>query len=328
MGNITSSFNGLSSIIPLEPKVIIPLPNSSDSAMLLLQTFVTTLFYTPLSPFLGSAIFITSYPRPVKFWERNYNTKRIDNSNSRLVSQIEKDPGCDDNNLNSIFYEYLTRSLQQSLCGDLLLGRWGNYSSGDCFILASDYLNAFVHLIEIGNGLVTFQLRGLEFRGTYCQQREVEAITEGVEDDDDCCCCEPGHLPHVLSCNAAFNLRWLGWEVTTTKYLLEGYSISENNAATMLQVYDLRKLLITYYLKLTYYCCVISEVLASQRLRAILTVLAGQSPSRPRLAVKGLRSSSSCRADASLLDVNKLSLSIRLYSNGLAAAPSCSAATF
>lgn len=85
--------------------------------------------------------------------------------------------------------------------------------------------------------------------GTYCQQREVEAITEGVEEDDACCCCEPGHLPHMLSCNAAFNLRWLAWEVTATKYLLEGYSISENNAATMLQVYDLRKLLITYYLK-------------------------------------------------------------------------------
>ncbi|KAG8000227.1 Pecanex-like protein 2 [Nibea albiflora] len=133
--------------------------------------------------------------------------------------------------------------------GDLMLGRWGNYSAGDCFILASDYLNALVHLIEIGNGLVTFQLRGLEFRGTYCQQREVEAITEGVEEDDACCCCEPGHLPHMLSCNAAFNLRWLAWEVMATKYLLEGYSISENNAATMLQVYDLRKLLITYYLK-------------------------------------------------------------------------------
>lgn len=53
----------------------------------------------------------------------------------------------------------------------------------------------------------------------------------------------------MLSCNAAFNLRWLAWEVVATKYLLEGYSISENNAATMLQVYDLRKLLITYYLK-------------------------------------------------------------------------------
>lgn len=70
-----------------------------------------------------------------------------------------------------------------------------------------------------------------------------------MEEDDACCCCEPGHLPHMLSCNAAFNLRWLAWEVMATKYLLEGYSISENNAATMLQVYDLRKLLITYYLK-------------------------------------------------------------------------------
>ncbi|KAK1791867.1 hypothetical protein P4O66_013847 [Electrophorus voltai] len=231
------------------------------SAMLLLQTLVTTLFYTPLSPFLGSAIFVTSYPRPVKFWERNYNTKRIDNSNSRLVSQVNKETGCDDNNLNSIFYEYLTRSLQHTLCGDLLLGRWGNYSVGDCFILASDYLNALVHLVEVGNGLVTFQLRGLEFRGTYCQQREVEAITEGVEEDEGCCCCEPGHLPHVLSCNAAFGLRWLAWELTTTKYLLEGYSISENNAATMLQVYDLRKLLVTYYLKSIIYYLVINPKL-------------------------------------------------------------------
>lgn len=74
-------------------------------------------------------------------------------------------PGADDNNLNSIFYEHLTRSLQHTLCGDLVLGRWGNYGPGDCFVLASDYLNALVHLIEVGNGLITFQLRGLEFRG-------------------------------------------------------------------------------------------------------------------------------------------------------------------
>uniref|UniRef100_A0A8C4YGA4 Pecanex-like protein n=1 Tax=Gopherus evgoodei TaxID=1825980 RepID=A0A8C4YGA4_9SAUR len=219
------------------------------SAMLFFQTLATSIFSTPLSPFLGSVIFITSYARPVKFWEKNYNTKRVDHSNTRLSIQIEKDPGNDDNNLNSIFYEHLTRSLQESLCGDLILGRWGNYSSGDCFILASDYLNAFVHLIEIGNGLVTFQLRGLEFRGTYCQQREVEAITEGDEDNEGCCCCQPGHLPHLLSCNAAFNLRWLTWEVTRAQYILEGYSIIDNNAATMLQVFDLRRILIRYYIK-------------------------------------------------------------------------------
>ncbi|XP_073665252.1 pecanex-like protein 3 isoform X11 [Tursiops truncatus] len=219
------------------------------SAMLFVQALLSALFSTPLNPLLGSAVFIMSYARPLKFWERDYNTKRVDHSNTRLVTQLDRNPGADDNNLNSIFYEHLTRSLQHTLCGDLVLGRWGNYGPGDCFVLASDYLNALVHLIEVGNGLVTFQLRGLEFRGTYCQQREVEAITEGVEEDEGCCCCEPGHLPRVLSFNAAFGQRWLAWEVTASKYVLEGYSISDNNAASMLQVFDLRKILITYYVR-------------------------------------------------------------------------------
>uniref|UniRef100_A0A8C3XX96 Pecanex-like protein n=1 Tax=Catharus ustulatus TaxID=91951 RepID=A0A8C3XX96_CATUS len=196
----------------------------SDSAMLFFQTLAASVFSTPLSPFLGKLFYFL-----------------------QMCAVLVV--GNDDNNLNSIFYEHLTRSLQESLCGDLILGRWGNYNTGDCFILASDYLNAFVHLIEIGNGLVTFQLRGLEFRGTYCQQREVEAITEGDEDNEGCCCCKPGHLPHLLSCNAAFNLRWLTWEITRTQYILEGYSIIDNNAATMLQVFDLRRILIRYYIK-------------------------------------------------------------------------------
>jgi hypothetical protein len=156
-----------------------------DSAMLFLQATVSAFFSTPLNPFLGSAIFITSYVRPIKFWERDYkwvvighfcilslcpkycSTKRVDHSNTRLSSQIDRNPGADDNNLNSIFYEHLTRSLQHSLCGDLAMGRWGHVTQGDCYIMASDYLNALVHIIELGNGLVTFQLRGLEFRGMY-----------------------------------------------------------------------------------------------------------------------------------------------------------------
>ena len=69
---------------------------------------------------------------------------------------------------------------------------------------------------------MTFQLRGLEFRGTYCQQREVEAITENVDDDSGCCCCQPGHVDNMLSLNAAFAQRWLAWEVVQSKYILEG----------------------------------------------------------------------------------------------------------
>lgn len=143
------------------------------SAMLFLQTFISAVLSTPLNPLLGSAIFISSYVRPVKFWERDYKTRRVDHSNTRMSSHLERNLGADDNNLNSIFYEQLTRSLQHSLYGDLAFGRWGAVEQGDCFLLASDYLNCMVHVIQLGNGLVTFQLRGLEFRGTYCQQREV-----------------------------------------------------------------------------------------------------------------------------------------------------------
>lgn len=64
-----------------------------------------------------------------------------------------------------------------------------------------------------------------------------------------CCCCEPGHLPNMLSLNAAFGQRWLAWEVSATKYIIEGYSISDNSAASMLQVFDLRKILVSYYVK-------------------------------------------------------------------------------
>ena len=97
-----------------------------------------------------------------------HSTKRSDSSNTRLDSQLEgnlRNPNPD--RLDSLFYEHLTWVLQKSLCGDLLLGRWGKVTAGDFFILTSDRLNALVHIIEIGNGFATFQLRGLEFRGQF-----------------------------------------------------------------------------------------------------------------------------------------------------------------
>ena len=62
-------------------------------------------------------------------------------------------------------------------------------------------------------------------------------------------CFFTGHLPHMLSINAAFAQRWLAWEVSAIKYVLEGYSISDNSAQSILQVFDLRKVLISYYVK-------------------------------------------------------------------------------
>lgn len=70
-----------------------------------------------------------------------FTNSGIDHSNTRLSSQLDRDLGADDNNLNSIFYEHLTRSLQHSLCGDLILGRWGSVSQGDCFGVLKLFFN-------------------------------------------------------------------------------------------------------------------------------------------------------------------------------------------
>ncbi|KAF1770070.1 hypothetical protein GCK72_001888 [Caenorhabditis remanei] len=128
-----------------------------------------------------------------------------------------------------------------------------------CF---SFYLNSLVHIIEVGNGFVTFQLRGLEFRGTYCHQREVEAITEDIRDGSGFCCCSPGSLPGFLSFNTAWNLRWLAWEVVSGKYIIDGYSISDNSAVNLLQVHELRRLLVTLYIK-----CIIYYTFTSHKFR-------------------------------------------------------------
>ncbi|CAI4226319.1 unnamed protein product [Auanema sp. JU1783] len=232
------------------------------SALLWIQTIVSSIVSAPLNPFLGSSFFLSSYVRPVKFWERDYNTKRSDASNIRLSAQIDRGPMLDDSNLNAVFYEHLTRSLQKSLAGDLAMGRWAtSVHPGDCFILAGFYLNCLVHIVEVGNGFITFQLRGLEFRGTYCHQREVEAITEDQTEGTGFCCCSPGSLPGFLSLNTAWGLRWLAWEVVAAKYVVDGYSITDNSAVNLLQVHELRRLLVSLYVK-----CIIFHAISSEKL--------------------------------------------------------------
>lgn len=93
---------------------------------------------------------------------------RIESTNTSLLSQLR---GVSfeqvSANLNAIFYEHIARCLQQRLAGDIALGRWsgGAIYAGDIFILASEDLHFLLHIVEVGNGLVTFQMRGLEFAG-------------------------------------------------------------------------------------------------------------------------------------------------------------------
>src|SRR5690242_2183947 len=102
---------------------------------------------SPLYPFVGSAVFFSSYGRAVKFWERSYKTNRVgktpkkkliififlltkklktkktDNTQVKLSEALDNPTGSDGNlnNLNSIFYEHLMSSLQSVLYDDIKL---------------------------------------------------------------------------------------------------------------------------------------------------------------------------------------------------------------
>ena len=107
-------------------------------------------------------MFLCSYARPVKFWERKYKTYRLDSRHERMADLVS---GSDVNNLNSVFYEHLMRKLQLSLSRDIHAGRYGNVRTGDFLLLLNDKLTALVHIVELGNGHCSFQLRGMEFQG-------------------------------------------------------------------------------------------------------------------------------------------------------------------
>ena len=69
----------------------------------------------------------------------------------------------------------------------------------------------------------------------------------------ECCCCEPGHLPGLLSFNAAVRQRWLAWEVVSREYTVPGYSISENQADYVFNAHEYRKNYINFFVQVSVY---------------------------------------------------------------------------
>ncbi|KAL7063035.1 hypothetical protein AAHC03_0580 [Spirometra sp. Aus1] len=235
----------------------------------------STIISAPLEPFVASVFFITSYARPIRFWETTQKIHRIESTTTPLMSQLrgvsfEQVTA----NLNAIFYEHLARSLQQRLAGDIALGRWsgGSLQHGDVFILASDELHFLVHIIEVGNGLITFQMRGLEFAGTYCHEQESNGLNEAHQLDRGFCCCTVNYPSETLSVNAALRLRWLAWQFVHTPYTIEGYQLIDHSAATSLQLTDFRKLVLALFIQCVLYFTVRLPNLAS-RLDALSDVL-------------------------------------------------------
>ena len=99
--------------------------------------------------------------------------------------------------------------------------------------------------------------------GTYCQQREVEAITEDISEDEGgvclCCadleCCQGCQRTNPLCLNFSSYLKNLimTWKVMQKNYVLDGYSICDSSAQSLFTMFDYRKQVITYFVRCIIY---------------------------------------------------------------------------
>eukprot|EP00002_Diphylleia_rotans_P026387 TRINITY_DN5254_c0_g1_i7.p1 TRINITY_DN5254_c0_g1~~TRINITY_DN5254_c0_g1_i7.p1 ORF type:complete len:1167 (+),score=193.48 TRINITY_DN5254_c0_g1_i7:86-3586(+) len=218
-------------------------------SFLIFEVLVSSVLSAPLFPLAGSCAFLISYPRALKFWERQYSTKRVNNSDMRLADDLGINSGSASkysaNKLNAIFYQHLFVALEKSLYSDIIAGRLGQVTPGDAFIITNDKLTALVHIIEIGNGFCSFQLRGMEFKGTYCQERELEEVHEALGSADENCC---SVLPPRLDFEGFFKLRLFGWKHINNNYVIRTYSVMLNPAQSIFMSFDSRKNIMKYFI--------------------------------------------------------------------------------
>eukprot|EP00045_Choanoeca_perplexa_P014502 m.170707 g.170707 ORF g.170707 m.170707 type:complete len:2266 (+) comp16697_c0_seq1:200-6997(+) len=238
-------------------------------ASLVLSSGISSILSAPFYPFMGSAVFLVAYFRPLKFWEKDYRTQELDRNRLRQnATSSQRNLDVTANELNALFYRHVLLKLRSKLARDIEEGRWGQVLAGDVFIMLDldNRLTIFVHIIEKGDGYVSFQIRGLEFTGTFCQSRELEALDRDPSLETGCCCfsstgrCWPNRW---LSLNEMLRAKSQAWESVQPNYVLPGYAISLNSASSMFNSHDYYRMLINVLTQSVIYYALLDDKLVA-----------------------------------------------------------------
>jgi hypothetical protein len=208
------------------------------SMLFTVELIASCVLSVPLMPLAGMGVFVLSYARPIKYWEVEYKTK-FRGAPTQRMDRLGVDT--DSENSNSVFYEHLLKGMRATIVGHVQAGRFGRVSPGDVFLLINESLTVIVHFVELGNGHVSFQLRGLEFGGTYCQRQELLGISELVDS-------APSFLlrPHRALLRT--------WTVENREVLLPSYSLAFLPAAPLFSAYGYREAFVTALVRAVIYC--------------------------------------------------------------------------
>jgi hypothetical protein len=83
------------------------------TAVVFIQACIASILSAPVYPLMGTAVFLVSYFRPLRFWERNYSTKERDR-NTRRLNALSTQPTA--NSLNAVFYHHV-QVKKRKVCG-------------------------------------------------------------------------------------------------------------------------------------------------------------------------------------------------------------------
>jgi hypothetical protein len=208
------------------------------SMLFTVELIASCVLSVPLMPLAGMGVFVLSYARPIKYWEVEYKTK-FRGAPTQRMDRLGIDT--DSENSNSVFYEHLLKGMRATIVGHVQAGRFGRVAPGDVFLLINESLTVIVHFVELGNGHVSFQVRGLEFGGTYCQRQELLGISELVDS-------APSFLlrPHRALLRT--------WTVENREVLLPSYSLAFLPAAPLFAAYGYREAFVTALVRAVIYC--------------------------------------------------------------------------
>ena len=244
----------------------------------LLQAAASSVLSVPVYPVLGSVIFLVSYARPVKFWHALRKTSWNDTASTPLQTTL--DVRTVPANPDAIFYYHLCTVVQRTLNRDREAGRLGTVHTGDVFLLSNDTLTALLHIVAVGNGFTSFQLRGLELQGTLCQEQELASVhRSAVSLGQNCCFRRPlFKLPPLLSFRDGAGFCCNTWRVVNSDMRLTSYSIALLPAYSMFNLFSMRRDFVAGYCNALCYHALASphlaRWLASPAVRARIAALA------------------------------------------------------
>jgi len=138
-----------------------------------------------LLPLLGSPIFVLSFPRPLRLWCEIGGKFGMNES-----SQSRQNGGSD-----IMFYQHMLPSLYASLRKSFKGGILGSLGSevrpGEVLVIRAEPYMLWVQILEVGQGGIWLQVKGLELSMTSCHTVEalrmdenIEAIMDGIDSSD------------------------------------------------------------------------------------------------------------------------------------------------